>query len=128
MGGGADKLLEDTTEGFLGFGGGGFEIQDVLYVAALVAVESSAEFEQDETGAADEAELEDLAVFACVEVLPEAGGKEREVEAAQGGGSVEPIHIEVAVLVHEILFTRPIRMFQQDLKNALGMLIFCELG
>jgi hypothetical protein len=79
MGGGAEKVLEDPTEGFLGFGG--FELQEVLYVAALDAVESGAEFEQDESEPADKADLEVLAIVAGVEVLPEAGGKEREVKA-----------------------------------------------
>jgi hypothetical protein len=78
---GAEKVLEDPTEGFLGFSGGGFELQEILNVAALIAVESGAEFEEDETGSANEADLEELAVLAGVEVLPEAGGKEREVEA-----------------------------------------------
>ena len=67
MGGGAEKVLEDPTEGFLGFGGGGFEKL-----------------------------AEEMKCFAEV------------------------------VLVHGILFTRPIKMFQQYSKNILRLLIFCE--
>ena len=91
MGGGAEKVFENPIEGFPGFGSGGLEIQEVFDIAALVAVESGAELEQDESGPADEANLEVLAVFPGVEILPEAGRKKREVEAMEGGGSVEPI-------------------------------------
>ena len=94
MGGGAEKVLEDPTERFLGFDGGGFELQEVLDVAALVALKGGTEFEQDESGSADEANLEVLAVFPCVEALPETGRQQGEVEAMERGGPIEPVRIE----------------------------------
>lgn len=94
MRGCTEKVLEDPTDGLLGFGGGGFGLREVLDVASLIAVEGRTEFEQDESWSADEADFEVFAVFKGVDVLPEAGGKQGDIEAIQGGGSVEPIRTE----------------------------------
>jgi hypothetical protein len=94
MGGGFVDVPQHPAEEFFDFGAGGLEAGEVLDVAPLVAIQSGAEFEQDESLAADEADFEILAVFAGVEFLPEPRGQKREIEAMEGSGSVEPIRIE----------------------------------
>lgn len=100
MGGGIVNVAEHPVEELLHFGAGGAEAGEVLDVASLIAIQGGAEFEQDQALAADEADFEIPTILAGVEFLPEPGRKRGEIEAMEGGGSIQPIRIEPEFLGH----------------------------
>lgn len=87
------NVAQHPTQEFFGLEASGAEAGEVLDVATLVAIQGGAEFEQDQALAADEADFEIPAVFAGIEFLPEPRWKRGEIEAVEGGGTVELIRI-----------------------------------